>query len=77
MPEYKLFDSKSKGFKIFFIISLVIVGLFVLLPLYWIIITALKPAKEAFDVNPSLFPKSITFDNFKQVITDKRILIYL
>ncbi len=77
MSENKLFDSKGKGFKIFFIISLVIVGLFVLLPLYWIIITALKPANEAFSVNPSLFPKSITFDNFKQVITDERILIYL
>lgn len=77
MSENKLFDSKGKGFKIFFIISLVIVGLFVLLPLYWIIITALKPTNEAFSVNPSLFPKSITFDNFKQVITDERILIYL
>lgn len=77
MSENKLFDSKGKGFKIFFIISLVIVGLFVLLPLYWIIITALKPANEAFSVNPSLFPKSITLDNFKQVITDERILIYL
>lgn len=77
MSENKLFDSKGKGFKIFFIISLVIVGLFVLLPLYWIIITALKPANEAFSVNPSLFPKTITFDNFKQVITDERILIYL
>ncbi|MFU7517124.1 carbohydrate ABC transporter permease [Clostridium sp. HCS.1] len=77
MSENKLFDSKGKGFKVFFIISLIIVGLFVLLPLYWIIITALKPANEAFSVNPSLFPKSITFDNFKQVITDERILIYL
>ncbi|ERI94561.1 ABC transporter, permease protein [Clostridiales bacterium oral taxon 876 str. F0540] len=77
MPENKLFDSKSTGFKIFFTISLVIVGLFVLFPLYWIIITALKPAKDAFNVNPSLIPTHITFENFKQVITDKRILTYL
>lgn len=77
MPENKLFDSKSTGFKIFFTVSLVVVGLFVLFPLYWIIITALKPAKDAFNVNPSIIPTHITFENFKQVITDKRILTYL
>jgi multiple sugar transport system permease protein len=77
MSEYKLFDNKSKGFKVFFILSIIVVGLFVLFPLYWIIITALKPATEAFNVNPSFFPKHITFENFKQVITDKRILTYL
>lgn len=77
MSEYKLFDNKSKGFKVFFILSMLVVGLFVLFPLYWIIITALKPATEAFNVNPSFFPKHITFENFKQVITDKRILTYL
>lgn len=77
MSEYKLFDNKSKGFKVFFILSMLVVGLFVLFPLYWIIITALKPATEAFNVNPSFFPKHITLENFKQVITDKRILTYL
>lgn len=77
MSENKLFDNKSRGFKVFFILSMLVVGLFVLFPLYWIIITALKPATEAFNVNPSFFPKHITFENFKQVITDKRILTYL
>lgn len=77
MSENKLFDNKSRGFKVFFILSMLVVGLFVLFPLYWIIITALKPATEAFNVNPSFFPKHITLENFKQVITDNRILTYL
>lgn len=68
---------RSTGFKIFFIISLIVIGLYVFFPLYWTIITALKSPSEAFSRNPTFFPTSPTLNNFKNVLLDARIRTYL
>lgn len=73
----KLFDSSSVWFKLFFGFSLIIVGLFVFFPLYWMVITAFKSSSEAFSSNPTFFPKQITLENFKNVITNMQIQRYM
>ncbi|MGX9884092.1 carbohydrate ABC transporter permease [Streptomyces sp. NPDC002276] len=49
-----------------------LVGLLVFLvvgfPLYWMVDTAFKPAKDAIDPDPSLLPTGITLDNFRRAL---------
>ncbi|MFF4353350.1 carbohydrate ABC transporter permease [Streptomyces sp. NPDC001530] len=37
-------------------------------PLYWMLNTAFKPAKDAIDPDPSLFPTGVTLDNFRRAL---------
>ncbi|MCX4995840.1 carbohydrate ABC transporter permease [Streptomyces longwoodensis] len=37
-------------------------------PVYWMLNTAFKPAKDAIDPDPSLFPTGLTFDNFRRAL---------
>ncbi|PTH87688.1 sugar ABC transporter permease [Streptomyces sp. A244] len=37
-------------------------------PLYWMLNTAFKPAKDAIDADPSLLPAGITLDNFTRAL---------
>ncbi|MEW2162353.1 carbohydrate ABC transporter permease [Streptomyces sp. NPDC007084] len=49
-----------------------VVGLLVFLtagfPVYWMFNTAFKPAKDAIDPDPSLFPTGLTLDNFRRAL---------
>ncbi|MEU6840667.1 carbohydrate ABC transporter permease [Streptomyces sp. NPDC046716] len=49
-----------------------VIGLIVFLvagfPVYWMVNTAFKPAKDAIDPDPSLFPTGFTLDNFKRAL---------
>ncbi|MFJ9901571.1 carbohydrate ABC transporter permease [Streptomyces sp. NPDC101152] len=37
-------------------------------PVYWMLNTAIKPAKDTIDPNPSLFPTGFTLDNFRRAL---------
>ncbi|MFG2477612.1 carbohydrate ABC transporter permease [Streptomyces fagopyri] len=37
-------------------------------PVYWMVNTAFKPAKDAIDPDPSLFPTGLTLDNFRRAL---------
>ncbi|WP_329364502.1 carbohydrate ABC transporter permease [Streptomyces sp. NBC_01483] len=37
-------------------------------PVYWMLNTAFKPAKDAIDSDPSLFPTGLTLDNFRRAL---------
>ncbi|HEX7056708.1 MAG TPA: carbohydrate ABC transporter permease [Bacilli bacterium] len=65
---------KSKSYRIFFWISFILIGLFVLFPLYWMINTALKPITEV--LTPDIWPKHPTLVNFMEVFQNKEILLY-
>lgn len=66
---------KTKGFRIFFWISLILIGSFVFLPLLWLINTALKPASDTFSL--AFFTGPMTMDNIIHILTDKKIMGYL
>lgn len=66
---------KTVGFRIFFWVSLILIGAFVFLPLLWLINTALKPASETFSL--SFFSGAMTLDNLRDILTDAKIMRYL
>jgi multiple sugar transport system permease protein len=72
-----MFEKKSIGFRLFFIISLIVIGIYIFFPLYWMIITAFKSPSEAFRASPTFFPINPTIENFKNVILDKSIRNYV
>ncbi|MFD9482789.1 carbohydrate ABC transporter permease [Streptomyces sp. NPDC059991] len=37
-------------------------------PVYWMLNTALKPAKDAIDPSPHFFPRSLTLENFRRAL---------
>lgn len=37
-------------------------------PVYWMLNTAFKPAKDAIDPNPHFFPRTFTLDNFRRAL---------
>ena len=52
---------KTKGFKIFFWVSILLIGFFVFFPLLWMINTALKPSDLTF--TDYFFAGPLTLDN--------------
>ncbi|MFE2418322.1 carbohydrate ABC transporter permease [Streptomyces hokutonensis] len=56
---------KSKlGWNLVGLLVFIVVGF----PLYWMVDTAFKPAKDAIDPDPSLLPTGITLDNFRRAL---------
>jgi len=66
---------KTRSFRIFFWLSLILMILFLFFPLYWMINTALKPAEEVFTIR--LFPANPTLGNFIEVLKSWEIRRYL
>lgn len=66
---------KNTGFRVFFWVSLIVIGTFVFFPLLWMINTALKPTAETFSLDFFTGPK--TLDNFIHILTDAKIMGYL
>lgn len=66
---------KTLAFRIFFYVSLVVIGCFVFLPLLWMINTALKPSTETFSLY--FFTGPLTLDNIIRILSDKTIMTYL
>ena len=66
---------KTLAFRIFFWVSLILIGCFVFLPLLWMINTALKPSTETFSLY--FFAGPLTLDNIIKILTDKTIMTYL
>ena len=58
-------------------IAVIVLGAFGLLPVYWMLVTALTPSRLTFRYPPSLIPHNITFDNFTRLADDPALLRYL
>ncbi|MCJ1678072.1 carbohydrate ABC transporter permease [Streptomyces sp. APSN-46.1] len=57
--------SKSKlGWNLLGLLVFATVGF----PVYWMLNTAFKPAKDAIDPNPQFFPRTFTLDNFRRAL---------
>lgn len=48
-------------------LSLIIISAFVLLPYYWMVVTAVKPTEEVMVSPATLLPSRISLDNFSRV----------
>ncbi|MFS0912222.1 carbohydrate ABC transporter permease [Microbacterium sp. 179-I 3D2 NHS] len=58
-------------------LTLTLVTLFALLPIYWMVLTSLRSPDEVFSFPPNFLPTSITFDAFEAIFSDGRLLHYL
>ena len=66
---------KTTAFRVFFWLSLILIGAFVFLPLLWMINTALKPSDQTF--SSYFFTGPLTLENIRHVVTDAKIMTYL
>ncbi|MDF2611007.1 MAG: transporter permease [Lachnospiraceae bacterium] len=66
---------KTRGFKLFIALASIIVGGFVLFPLFWLVNTALKPSEETFSL--SLFLSNFTLEHVAAVLKSPDIMLYL
>lgn len=71
--EYSLRDKLLNGM---ITVLLVLIMLAILLPLYWMLSTALTPRAELFDFPVPLFPDNPTLDHFWKVIANSNFLVW-
>jgi multiple sugar transport system permease protein len=63
--------------KIFLYLSIVIFLIVTLFPIYWMINTSLKTTKEIYLLNPTFFPKKISFEGYKNLFFKTRFLVHM
>ena len=66
---------KTIGFRVFFWISVVLIGFFAFFPQLWMINTALKTQETMFDL--SFFTTQINFNNIARILSNRVFLNYL
>ncbi|MGL1890114.1 MAG: carbohydrate ABC transporter permease [Spirochaetaceae bacterium] len=63
--------------KIISIVGIIILGLFLMFPLYWLIITSFKTNMDIYKFPPQFIPVNFTLDNYILLLKDNSVLIYL
>lgn len=63
----KIGSARSKAYKIFSLVLLIILALFFLFPLYWIVIGAFKTGADINSVKPVFWPSEFTLQNFTKL----------
>jgi ABC-type glycerol-3-phosphate transport system permease component len=58
-------------------ITLIVITIFLLFPIYWIIVTSLKESTEIFEWPPTLVPKTLSLVNYQTCLTRTEVPIYL
>lgn len=68
---------KTTGFSLFKYFCLVLILIFLLFPIYWMVVTALKSNMEAYQYPPSLLPKAPTLESFQSLFrVNNQFFIY-
>ena len=58
-------------------VAVLVLGAFALMPVYWMLVTAVTPAELTFKYPPSLFPTKVTGANFANLLDDPALMRYL
>lgn len=58
-------------------VTIVVFGGFALLPVYWMLATALTPDGKVFAYPPALFPSEVTFEHFASLAGNSQLFDYL
>ncbi|ANQ53047.1 sugar ABC transporter permease [Thermosipho affectus] len=58
-------------YKFFLYLAVILIFIWCVFPFYWAIVSSLKPDKDLFELNPSLFPRQITFENYIKVFSER------
>ncbi len=58
-------------------VTVALIGVFALGPVYWLLVTALTPDSDAFAFPPRLWPRQVTFEHFANLAENPALLRYL
>ena len=72
-----MFDLSSTVSKVVFGLLLVLIGLFLFFPLYWLIISSVKSNAELYSIVPTPFPLAPTLTHFITALTTGKLPMYL
>ena len=72
-----LTKKQTKYYKIIVGIFLILASLFTLLPLFWMLVSSVKPNQELLQFPPTIFPETITLENFIELFTRMNFMRYL
>lgn len=64
-----MFELASRGPRIVFGLTALVVGLFLFAPIYWLLISAFKGNAELYRVIPTLWPQTPTLEHFRTAFT--------
>jgi len=66
-----------KGIRAFLhIIVFAFISVIILFPIYWLLVTSVKPSAEIFATPPTLFPKQVTWEHYLNVFRSSNIPTY-
>ena len=57
-------------------LTILVLFLFLLFPVYWMLVTSLKTNPESYRIIPTLWPELISFDGYRTLFEDGKFLIY-
>lgn len=55
---------------------LIFIMVFLLFPVYWMLVTSLKGNIESYQIVPTLWPKAISFEGYLSLLQDGKFLVY-
>jgi multiple sugar transport system permease protein len=70
-------DRERPGVRIAAWTTIIVFGGFALLPVYWMLATALTPDGKVFAYPPALFPTDVTFEHFASLAGNSQLFGYL
>ena len=70
-------DRERPGVRIAAWVTIIVFGGFALLPVYWMLATALTPDGKVFAYPPSFFPADVTFEHFAALAGNSQLFDYL
>lgn len=77
MRKKRLIDDTRLSTRIILMFLFICIGLFMFFPLYWLVLTALRPSTEIFSRDIGLLPRALTLENFRDVLSDGSIMMYM
>ncbi len=59
------------------VIASIILGLFLLFPIYWLLVTSFKVNMEIYRFPPDLIPRTFTLENYREIFSDNSVMQYI
>jgi len=72
-----MFDLRSPLAKAVFIGVAFIIGFYLFFPLYWMIISSLKPNAELYQIDPTYFPQAISLEHYRTAVISGDLPLHL
>lgn len=72
-----MLDLSSPMAKFVFWSMLIVIGLFIFFPVYWLVVSSLKSSAELYMITPTVWPREITLENYRTAIFEGDLGLHL